>query len=586
MSKKKLSKLLALYLPYVVICLLATNLGEAWRLAAGKELGDKIVSLMDTLPAAFSNPLPSLHPFDLFIGLCCGAGMRLAVYLKGKNAKKYRHGMEYGSARWGGPKDIEPFMAPKFEDNIILTKTERLMMSNRPPDPKNARNKNVLVVGGSGSGKTRFWLKPNLLQCHSSYVVTDPKGDIVIDCGQALLKNGYSIRIFNTINFRKSMHYNPFAYIHSEKDILKLTTTLIANTKGDGKAGDEFWTKAETLLYCALIGYIHYEAPLEEQNFATLIEFLNAMEVREDDETFQNPVDQMFEALKKKKPNHFAVRQYAKFKLAAGKTLKSILVSCGARLAPFDIEEVRDITMYDELSLDTVGDKKTALFLIMSDTDPTFNFLISMIYTQLFNLLCEKADDVYGGRLPVHVRCLIDECANIGQIPNLEKLVATIRSREISACLVLQAQSQLKAIYKDNADTIIGNMDSRIFLGGSEPTTLKELNQALGKETIDLYNTSDTRGNSPSYGTNYQKVGHDLASVDELSVLDGGKCILQLRGVRPFKSDKYDLTQHPNYKLTAGADKKNTFSIEAFLDHRLKLKPGDKYEVVDADHAK
>ena len=586
MSKKKLSKLLALYLPYVVIGLVATNLGEAWRLAVGKELGDKIVSLMDTLPAAFSNPLPSLHLFDLFIGLCCGAGMRLAVYLKGKNAKKYRHGMEYGSARWGTPKDIEPFMAPKFADNIILTKTERLMMSNRPPDPKNARNKNVLVVGGSGSGKTRFWLKPNLLQCHSSYVVTDPKGDIVIDCGQALLKNGYSIRIFNTINFRKSMHYNPFAYIHSEKDILKLTTTLIANTKGDGKAGDEFWTKAETLLYCALIGYIHYEAPLEEQNFATLIEFLNAMEVREDDETFQNPVDQMFEALKKKKPNHFAVRQYAKFKLAAGKTLKSILVSCGARLAPFDIEEVRDITMYDELSLDTVGDKKTALFLIMSDTDPTFNFLISMIYTQLFNLLCEKADDVYGGRLPVHVRCLIDECANIGQISNLEKLVATIRSREISACLVLQAQSQLKAIYKDNADTIIGNMDSRIFLGGSEPTTLKELNQALGKETIDLYNTSDTRGNSPSYGTNYQKVGHDLASVDELAVLDGGKCILQLRGVRPFKSDKYDLTQHPNYKLTAGADRKNTFSIEAFLDHRLKLKPGDKYEVVDADHAK
>ena len=586
MTTKKLTKLLALYLPYILLGLAATNFGEAWRLSEGKELGDKIMSMMGTVPLAFSNPLPSLHPLDLLVGLCCGAGLRLAVYLRGKNAKKYRHGMEYGSARWGTPKDIEPFIAPKFEDNIILTKTERLMMSNRPPDPKNARNKNVLVVGGSGSGKTRFWLKPNLLQCHSSYVVTDPKGDIVIDCGQALLKNGYSIRIFNTINFRKSMHYNPFAYIHSEKDILKLTTTLITNTKGDGKAGDEFWTKAETLLYCALIGYIHYEAPLEEQNFATLIEFLNAMEVREDDETFQNPVDQMFEALKKKKPNHFAVRQYAKFKLAAGKTLKSILVICGARLAPFDIEEVRDITMYDELSLDTVGDKKTALFLIMSDTDPTFNFLISMIYTQLFNLLCEKADDVYDGRLPVHVHCLIDECANIGQIPNLEKLVATIRSREISACLVLQAQSQLKAIYKDNADTIIGNMDSRIFLGGSEPTTLKELNQALGKETIDLYNTSDTRGNSPSYGTNYQKVGHDLASVDELSVLDGGKCILQLRGVRPFKSDKYDLTQHPNYKLTAGADKKNTFSIEAFLDHRLKLKPGDKYEVVDADHAK
>ena len=582
----KTKKQLLLNLPYFIAGLVCTNLGEAWRITEGADMSEKLLGFLSALDAAFSNPMPSLHPMDLLIGVCCGAGLRLAVYLKGKNAKKYRHGMEYGSARWGTQKDIEPFEDPVFANNVILTRTERLMMGNRPKNPANARNKNVLVVGGSGSGKTRFWLKPNLLQCHSSYVVTDPKGDIVIDCGQALLKNGYSIRIFNTINFRKSMHYNPFAYIHSEKDILKLTTTLIANTKGDGKAGDEFWTKAETLLYCALIGYIHYEAPLEEQNFATLIEFLNAMEVREDDETFQNPVDQMFEALKKKKPNHFAVRQYAKFKLAAGKTLKSILVSCGARLAPFDIEEVRDITMYDELSLDTVGDKKTALFLIMSDTDPTFNFLISMIYTQLFNLLCEKADDVYGGRLPVHVRCLIDECANIGQIPNLEKLVATIRSREISACLVLQAQSQLKAIYKDNADTIIGNMDSRIFLGGSEPTTLKELNQALGKETIDLYNTSDTRGNSPSYGTNYQKVGHDLASVDELSVLDGGKCILQLRGVRPFKSDKYDLTQHPNYKLTAGADKKNTFSIEAFLDHRLKLKPGDKYEVVDADHAK
>ena len=582
----KTKKLLILNLPYFIAGLVCTNLGEAWRIAEGADMSEKLLGFLSALGAAFSNPMPSLHPLDLLIGVCCGAGLRLAVYLKGKNAKKYRHGMEYGSARWGTQKDIEPFEDPVFANNVILTRTERLMMGNRPKNPANARNKNVLVVGGSGSGKTRFWLKPNLLQCHSSYVVTDPKGDIVIDCGQALLKNGYSIRIFNTINFRKSMHYNPFAYIHSEKDILKLTTTLIANTKGDGKAGDEFWTKAETLLYCALIGYIHYEAPLEEQNFATLIEFLNAMEVREDDETFQNPVDQMFEALKKKKPNHFAVRQYAKFKLAAGKTLKSILVSCGARLAPFDIEEVRDITMYDGLSLDTVGDKKTALFLIMSDTDPTFNFLISMIYTQLFNLLCEKADDIYGGRLPVHVRCLIDECANIGQIPNLEKLVATIRSREISACLVLQAQSQLKAIYKDNADTIIGNMDSRIFLGGSEPTTLKELNQALGKETIDLYNTSDTRGNSPSYGTNYQKVGHDLASVDELAVLDGGKCILQLRGVRPFKSDKYDLTQHPNYKLTAGADKKNTFSIETFLDHRLKLKPGDKYEVVDADHAK
>ena len=583
MTTKKLTKLLALYLPYILLGLVTTNFGEAWRLAEGKELGDKIMSMMGTIPVAFANPLPSLHPLDILVGLCCGAGLRLAVYLRGKNAKKYRHGMEYGSARWGTPKDIEPFIAPKFEDNIILTKTERLMMSNRPPDPKNARNKNVLVVGGSGSGKTRFWLKPNLLQCHSSYVVTDPKGSIVIECGNALLKHGYTIKIFNTINFQKSMRYNPFAYIHSEKDILKLVTTLIANTKGDGKAGDEFWTKAETLLYCALIGYIHYEAPVEEQNFSTLIEFLNAMEVREDDEEFQNPVDLMFEALEKKKPNHFAVRQYKKYKLAAGKTAKSILISCGARLAPFDIQEVRDVTAYDELQLDTLGDKKTALFLIMSDTDATFNFLISMIYTQLFNLLCEKADDVYGGRLPVHVRCLIDEMANIGQIPNLEKLVATIRSREISACLVLQAQSQLKAIYKDNADTIIGNMDSRIFLGGSEPTTLKELNQALGKETIDTYNTSNTRGNSPSYGLNYQKLGKDLASVDELAVLDGSKCILQLRGVRPFLSDKYDLTQHPNYKYTSDFDKRNEFNIEQFLSRRLKLKAGDEFVVVDAD---
>ena len=579
----KTKKQLLLNLPYFIAGLVCTNLGEAWRIAEGADMSEKLLGFLSALGAAFSNPMPSLHPMDLLIGVCCGAGLRIAVYLKGKNAKKYRHGMEYGSARWGTQKDIEPFEDPVFANNVILTRTERLMMGNRPKNPANARNKNVLVVGGSGSGKTRFWLKPNLLQCHSSYVVTDPKGDIVIDCGQALLKNGYSIRIFNTINFRKSMHYNPFAYIHSEKDILKLTTTLIANTKGDGKAGDEFWTKAETLLYCALIGYIHYEAPLEEQNFATLIEFLNAMEVREDDETFQNPVDQMFEALKKKKPNHFAVRQYAKFKLAAGKTLKSILVSCGARLAPFDIEEVRDITMYDELSLDTVGDKKTALFLIMSDTDPTFNFLISMIYTQLFNLLCEKADDIYGGRLPVHVRCLIDECANIGQIPNLEKLVATIRSREISACLVLQAQSQLKAIYKDNADTIIGNMDSQIFLGGSEPGTLKDLSEILGKETIDSFNTSDTRGNSPSYGTSFQKLGHELLSRDELAVLDGGKCILQLRGVRPFLSDKYDLTQHPNYKLTSDYDPKNTFDIEKYLNRKEKIHPGDEFIVVDAD---
>ena len=591
MKQVNVKKLILPNIPYVFIALLATKVSEAVRLAPGSDASTKLLNIMTGLNTAFHSLVPSFHPIDLCVGVAAAIAIRLAVYIKGKNAKKFRKNLEYGSARWGTAEDIKPYVDPAFENNIILTQTERLTMNSRPKDPKTARNKNVLIVGGSGSGKTRFWLKPNLLQCTSktyptSFVVTDPKGDIVVSCGHALQKNGYQIKILNSLNFKKSMHYNPFAYIHSEKDILKLVTTLIANTKGEGKAGDDFWVKAETLLYTALIGYIHYEAPVEEQNFSTLIEFINAMEVREDDEDFKNPVDLMFDELKKRKPDHFAVRQYAKFKLAAGKTLKSILVSCGARLAPFDIEEVRDITMYDELSLDTVGDNKTALFLIMSDTDPTFNFLISMIYTQLFNLLCEKADDVYGGRLPVHVRCLIDECANIGQIPNLEKLVATIRSREISACLVLQAQSQLKAIYKDNADTIIGNMDSRIFLGGSEPTTLKELNQALGKETIDLYNTSDTRGNSPSYGTNYQKVGHDLASVDELAVLDGGKCILQLRGVRPFKSDKYDLTQHPNYKLTAGADKKNTFSIEAFLDHRLKLKPGDKYEVVDADHAK
>ena len=583
MKTREIKRLLILNLPYVILGLVATNLGEAWRMAEGADTSAKTLSFLSTIPVAFGNPMPSFHPMDLLIGVLLGAALRLAVYLKGKNAKKYRHGVEYGSARWGNAKDIEPFMAPKFEDNVILTRTERLMMSNRPKNPANARNKNVLIIGGSGSGKTRFWLKPNLLQMHSSYVVTDPKGSIVVECGNALLKNNYNIKIFNTINFKKSMHYNPMAYIRSEKDILKLVTTLIANTKGDGKAGDEFWTKAETLLYCALIGYIHYEAPVEEQNFSTLIEFLNAMEVREDDEEFQNPVDMMFEALEKKKPDHFAVRQYKKYKLAAGKTAKSILISCGARLAPFDIQEVRDVTAYDELQLDTLGDKKTALFLIMSDTDSTFNFLISMIYTQLFNLLCEKADDVYGGRLPVHVRCLIDEAANIGQIPNLEKLVATIRSREISACLVLQAQSQLKAIYKDNADTIIGNMDSRIFLGGSEPTTLKELNQALGKETIDMFNTSDTRGNSPSYGTNYQKTGKDLATVDELAVLDGSKCILQLRGVRPFLSNKYDLTQHPNYKLTADFSKKNEFNIEEFLSCRLKLKADDEFIVLEGD---
>ena len=599
-----IKKLVLLNLLYLLMGLFATNFGEAWRLAQGANASEKFLSLFAVLPGALQSFWPSLHPLDLLVGLCCGAGLRLAVYLKSKNAKKYRHGMEYGSARWGTHEDIAPYIDPVFQNNVILTKTESLTMNSRPKDPKTARNKNVLVIGGSGSGKTRFWLKPNLMQMHSSYVITDPKGTILVECGKMLQRGApklgkdgkpmkdkhgkviyepYRIKVLNTINFKKSMHYNPFSYIHSEKDILKLVTTLIANTKGEGKAGDDFWVKAETLLYCALIGYIHYEAPVEEQNFSTLIEFINAMEVREDDEEFKNPVDLMFDALEAEKPNHFAVRQYKKYKLAAGKTAKSILISCGARLAPFDIQEVRDVTAYDELQLDTLGDKKTALFLIMSDTDATFNFLISMIYTQLFNLLCEKADDVYGGRLPVHVRCLIDEMANIGQIPNLEKLVATIRSREISACLVLQAQSQLKAIYKDNADTIIGNMDSRIFLGGSEPTTLKELNQALGKETIDTYNTSNTRGNSPSYGLNYQKLGKDLASVDELAVLDGSKCILQLRGVRPFLSDKYDLTQHPNYKYTSDFDKRNEFNIEQFLSRRLKLKAGDEFVVVDAD---
>ena len=583
MNTKKLKKIIIKVLPYALMGLVCTNLGEAWRLAEGADASKKLLSFFSALGIAFGNPLPSFHPADLLVGAICGGALYLAVYIRHKNAKHFKHNQEYGSARWGTHADIEPFMDPKFENNVILTATERLTMSNRPKNPATARNKNVLIVGGSGSGKTRFWLKPNLLQMHSSYVVTDPKGSILVECGYALQTIGkYEVKVFNTINFSKSMHYNPFAYIHSEKDILKLVTTLIANTKGDGKSGDEFWTKAETLLYCALIGYIHYEAPVEEQNFATLIEFINAMEVREDDEEFQNPVDIMFENLEKKNPKHFAVRQYKKYKLAAGKTAKSILIYCGARLAVFDIQELREITAYDELELDTIGDRKTALFLIMSDTDATFNFLISMIYTQLFNLLCEKADDVYGGRLPVHVRCLIDEAANIGQIPNLEKLVATIRSREISACLVLQARSQLKAIYKDNADTIIGNMDSQIFLGGSEPTTLKELAEALGKETIDTFNTSDTRGNSPSYGTNYQKLGKELMSRDELAVMNGSKCVLQLRGVRPFLSDKYDITQHPNYKYTSDYDKKYTFDIEKYLNRRMKLKADDEYDVIDA----
>ena len=620
--KKQLDikKLLILNLPYLLMGLFATNFGEAWRMAQGADASAKMLSFFSTLPVALASWWPSLHPLDLLVGLCCGAGLRLAVYLKSKNAKKYRHGMEYGSARWGTHEDIAPYVDPVFQNNVILTKTESLTMNSRPKDPKTARNKNVLVIGGSGSGKTRFWLKPNLMQMHSSYVVTDPKGTILVECGKMLQrgtpkmrpklgkdhqpvkdrhgnpvyetvkdKNGkvvyepYRIKVLNTINFKKSMHYNPFAYLHSEKDILKLVTTLIANTKGEGKAGDDFWVKAETLLYCALIGYIHYEAPVEEQNFATLIEFINAMEVREDDEEFKNPVDLMFDALEAEKPNHFAVRQYKKYKLAAGKTAKSILISCGARLAVFDIAELREVTSYDELELDTLGDRKTALFLIMSDTDDSFNFLISMCYTQLFNLLCEKADDVYGGRLPVHVRCLIDECANIGQIPKLEKLVATIRSREISACLVLQAQSQLKAIYKDNADTIIGNMDTSIFLGGKEPTTLKELAAVLGKETIDTYNTGESRGRETSHSLNYQKLGKELMSQDELAVMDGGKCILQLRGVRPFLSDKYDITKHPNFQYTADADDKNAFDIEAFLSARLKLKPNEVCEVYEVD---
>ena len=569
-------------IPYVFIALFATKLGQAWRLAPGMEFSGKALHLMEGFAAAFQSALPSFHPIDLCVGVAAALLIRLIVYVKGKNAKKFRKNLEYGSARWGKPEDIAPYVDPKFENNVILTQTERLMMSNRPKDPKTARNKNVLVVGGSGSGKTRFFIKPNLMQLHSSYVVTDPKGSIAVECGKLMLRNGYKVKIFNSINFKKSHHYNPFAYIHSEKDILKLVTTLIANTKGDGKSGDDFWQKAETLLYTALIGYIHYEAPEEEQNFATLIEFINAMEVREDDETFENNVDLAFKELESREPNHFAVRQYKKYKLAAGKTAKSINISCGARLAPFDIQELREITMYDELELDTLGDRKTALFLIMSDTDSTFNFLISMIYSQLFNLLCEKADDVYGGRLPVHVRCLIDECANIGQIPNLEKLMATIRSREISACLVLQAQSQLKALYKDNADTIIGNCDSSIFLGGKEPGTLKELNQALGKETIDTFNTGESRGREVSHSLNYQKLGKDLATIDELAVLDGGKCILQLRGVRPFLSDKYDITKHPNYKYLSDANPRNAFDIEKYLSTRLVPKADEVYEVFDA----
>ena len=588
MRQLDLKKLLLPNLPYLLIGLYATKLGEAWRLAPGADASAKLLGLMDGFAAAFQSALPSFHPVDLLVGLCCGAALRLAVYFKGKNAKKYRKNMEYGSARWGTVEDIKPFMDPVFENNIILTQTERLTMNSRPKDPRTARNKNVLIIGGSGSGKTRFWLKPNLMQCTSktyptSFVVTDSKGSILIECGKMLQKFGYRIRFLNTINMKKSMHYNPFAYIHSEKDILKLVTTLIANTKGEGKGGDDFWVKAETLLFTALIGYIHYEAPTEEQNFSTLLEMINAMEVREDDEEFENPVDLMFKELESRQPGHFAVRQYKKYKLAAGKTAKSILISAAARTSIFDIQEVRDLTAYDELELDTLGDRKTALFLIMSDTEDSMNFLIAMAYSQLFNLLCEKADDVYGGRLPVHVRCLIDEAANIGQIPRLEKLVATIRSREVSACLVLQAQSQLKAIYKDNADTIIGNMDATVFLGGKEPTTLKELAASLGKETIDTYNTGESRGRETSHSLNYQKLGKELMSQDELAVMDGGKCILQLRGVRPFLSDKFDITKHPNYKYLSDYDKKNAFDIERFLSARLKLRPDEQFAAYSID---
>ena len=581
-----LKKRLIPNIPYVVIGLFATNLGEGWRLAAGSNASEKLLHIVNGLSAAFANPLPSLHLADLCIGAAVGGFLRLAVYLKGKNAKKYRKNMEYGSARWGTAADIQPYIDPAFENNIILTQTERLTMNNRPKDPKTARNKNVLIIGGSGSGKTRFWLKPNLMQCASetypvSFVVTDPKGSIVVECGKLLMRKGYEIRILNTINFKKSMHYNPFAYLHSEKDILKLVTTLIANTKGGNeKNGGDFWTQAEALLYSALIAYIHYEAPIEEQNFSTLLALVNAMETREDDEDFQNPVDLMFEALEKEKPDCFAVRQYKKYKLAAGKTAKSILISCGARLAPFDIQELRDLMAYDELALDTIGDKKTALFLIMSDTDTTFNFVLAMLQSQLLNLLCDKADDFYGGRLPVHVRLLLDEFANIGQIPNFDKLIATIRSREISAAIVLQSLSQLKAIYKDAAEIISDNCDSTVFLSGRGKNA-KEIAEALGKETIDTYNTGENRGREKSYSLNYQKLGKELMSQDEIAVMDGGKCILQLRGVRPFFSDKYDITKHPFYKYLSDYHPKNAFNIERFLATKLKIKPDDVYEVYE-----
>ena len=579
----KIKRMLLLNLPYVLIALLATKLGEAWRYSPGLDIAQKVLHLMDGFALAFQSPWPSLLLQDLILGIGIASGIKLAVYVKGRNAKKYRKNIEYGSARWGRPEDIKPFIDPTFRNNVILTETERLTMNNRPKDPRLARNKNVMVVGGSGSGKTRFWLKPNLMQCHSSYVVTDPKGSVVVECGQLLLREGYKIKILNTINFSKSMHYNPFAYIKSEKDILKLVTALIANTKGEGKAGDDFWVKAETLLYTALMGYIHYEAPESERNFTTLIELINASEVREDDEDFQNPVDLMFAALEERDSEHFAVRQYKKYKLAAGKTAKSILISCGARLAPFDIKELRDLTAYDEMELDALGDRKTALFIIISDTDDTFNFIVSLAYTQLFNLLCDKADDEYGGRLPVHVRVIADEFANIGQIPQFDKLIATIRSREISASIILQSQSQLKAMYKDSADTILGNCDTTLFLGGKEKTTLKEMSELLGKETIDLYNTSETRSNQKSFGLNYQKTGKQLMTEDEIAVMDGGKCILQIRGARPFFSDKYDITKHKNYRLLADENEKNRYKVEKELNPQYTPKSEEEVEVIHVE---
>ena len=573
-------RLILLNLPYILMGLYTTNLGWAWRMAAGADMTEKMQSLMTVLPDALGRIIPSFHPLDLLVGLCLGAGLRLAVYLKGKNAKKYRHGSEYGSARWGNAEDIKPYVDPVFENNVILTQTERLMMSSRPKQPKYARNKNILVIGGSGSGKTRFFVKPNLMQMHSSYVVTDPKGTVLVECGKLLQRGGYKIKVLNTINFKKSMHYNPFAYIRSEKDILKLVNTIIANTRGDGeKSGEDFWVKSERLFYCALIGYIWYEAPEDEKNFTTLLEMINASEAREDDPEFQSPVDLMFERLEEKDPEHFAVRQYKKFLLSAGKTRSSILISCGARLAPFDIRELRELLETDEMELDTLGDRKTALFVIISDTDDTFNFVVSILYTQLFNLLCDKADDVYGGRLPVHVHCLLDEFANIGQIPKFEKLIATIRSREISASIILQSQSQLKAIYKDNADTIVGNCDTTLFLGGKEKTTLKEMSELLGKETIDSFNTSETRGRELSHGLNYQKLGKELMTQDEIAVMDGGKCILQLRGVRPFFSDKFDITKHPKYKYLSDYDKKNAFDVERYMKrHPAIVKPDEPFD--------